>query len=197
MGPTAEELQRLVDKDQITDVLYQWSRGVERKDWDLVRACYTEDARDEHGSVNSNVDDFISWMRAYHTHIEHAVFNSTNILIEFIDADRAFVETHGTSMQRYSSAARDARVTFLGDEWRDKEVPVRVHFAGRKLDEFTRRDGKWRIAKRRQVYEMVDARPAEPGLAMGEDFLVFRRDADDPLYAARVDAGLNRVLTLD
>jgi len=188
--PTTEDLRRLVDKDRITDVLMTWNRGVERKDWDLVRACYTEDARDEHGSVNSNVQDFIEWMKSYHAHIEHVVFNATNILIEFADDDHAFVESHGTSMQRYGPEARDARVTFLGAEWADRAIPVRVHFAGRKLDQFERRDGIWRIAKRRQVYEMVDARPAEPALTLGPDFLVSRRDRTDPLYQARIDAGL-------
>jgi len=188
--PTTEELRRLVDKDRVTDVLMQWNRGVERKDWDLVRACYTEDARDEHGSVNSNVHDFVEWMKSYHAHIEHVVFNATNILIEFADDDHAFVESHGTSMQRYGPEARDARVTFLGEEWADRATAVRVQFAGRKLDQFVRRDRTWRIANRRQVYGMVDARPAEPALALSGNFLVSRRDQTDPLYQARIDAGL-------
>ncbi|RHW26238.1 nuclear transport factor 2 family protein [Nocardioides immobilis] len=193
---TPTGLDLVLSKEAIRDVIYQWSRGVSRKDWDLVRACYTEDGVDLHGSVNGDVSDFIAWMKEYHAPIEQVIFFSTNILIEFVDHDTAFVETYGTSIQRHDATARAAREQFLGAEWADKDVPIVIDFAGRKLDTFVRRDGVWRIAVRKQVYEAVHARAAEPAMQDSPDFRVSRRDADDALFDARVAAGLDRRLSL-
>ena len=196
MSTTPTGIDLLLSKEQIRDVIYQWSRGVSRKDWDLVRSCYTDDAADNHGSVNGSVDGFIDWMQAYHSTIEQVIFYSTNILIEFVDMDTAFVESHGISFQRHSAEARDARTTFLGHEWEDKAVPIVLEFAGRKLDTFVRRGGVWRIQTRNQVYESIHARVADPAKEDAPDFRVSRRDAEDALYDARVAAGLDRRLSL-
>ncbi|EFC86800.1 nuclear transport factor 2 family protein [Parafrankia sp. EUN1f] len=84
-GPTG--IGRVIAKDEIRDVIYQWSRGVARKDWDLVASCYTPDGQDNHGSVNGGVQEFLGWMKDYHAHIEQVIFYSTDILIEFVERD--------------------------------------------------------------------------------------------------------------
>jgi len=45
----SDALQRLVDKDQIRDLMSRYARGVDRGDWDLVRDTYHTDATDDHG----------------------------------------------------------------------------------------------------------------------------------------------------
>ena len=159
-------------------------------DWDLVRSCYAPDGQDNHGSVNGGVDEFLAWMRDYHLHIEQAIFYSTNILIEFVDDTHALVESHGISFQRHDESARGARVQFLGPEWEEREVPIVITFAGRKLDEFVRLNDGWRISKRQQVYEMAEARPASNALVDSPTFRVARRDGMDALFEARESAGL-------
>ena len=189
-------IDRLVAKEEIRDVIYQWSRGVARKDWELVKSCYTVDGVDRHGRVNTDVDGFIEWMKSYHATITRAIFFSSNILIEFVDEDRAFVETHGQSIQHHTAAARDVRETFLGPEWADKELPLVVISAGRKLDQFVRRDGVWRIAYRQQVYEYFYAHEDTGSLQDSPDFRVSLRDGADALYGERERAGLPRGLSL-
>ena len=193
-GPTG--IDRLIAKDEIKDVIFQWSRGVARKDWGLVASCYTPDGQDNHGSVNGGVDVFLGWMKEYHARIEQAIFYSTNILIEFVDDSHAFVESHGISFQRHDAGARGARVQFLGPEWADREVPIVITFAGRKLDEFVKLEDGWRIRKRQQVYEMAEARPASNALVDSPSFRVARRDDDDALFDARESIGLPRMPTL-
>ena len=39
-----EALQRLMDKDEIRDVMARYCHGVDRADWDLVRSTYHTDA---------------------------------------------------------------------------------------------------------------------------------------------------------
>ena len=49
-----EALQRLIDKDEIRDVMARYCRGVDRADWDLVRSTYHTDAYDDHGDYRGN-----------------------------------------------------------------------------------------------------------------------------------------------
>ena len=57
-----KQLQAVMDKMAIQDVLTAYCRGVDRMDYGLVRACYTEDAHDDHGLYVGPIDGFIAWM---------------------------------------------------------------------------------------------------------------------------------------
>ena len=48
-GNLDDKLQRLIDKDEIRDLISRYARGVDRADWDLVRDTYHPDATDDHG----------------------------------------------------------------------------------------------------------------------------------------------------
>jgi SnoaL-like domain len=188
---TGDVAERMAAKDQILDVINTWSRAISRRDWDLLRTCYHVDGMDFHGSVDTGVDGFVEWLTAYHEHISQAIFFNTNSIVEFVDSDHAFVETNVLGLQRYTTAARDARAQFLGPD--AAEVELNVQFCGRYLDTFERRAGEWRILVRRTVYETVEGSEARGPLpAEGSGLVVARRDADDPLWQARSQAGLKR-----
>ena len=53
------DLETLIAKQEITDVVYAYARGIDRLDFELVRSCYHPDAYDDHGAFKGNVDDFI------------------------------------------------------------------------------------------------------------------------------------------
>ena len=53
------DLETLIAKQEITDVVYAYARGIDRLDFELVRSCYPPDAYDDHGAFKGNVDDFI------------------------------------------------------------------------------------------------------------------------------------------
>lgn len=59
-------LRRLSAEHEITDVLQRYCRGVDRRDFDLVRSTYHTDATDCHGPYNGNVDGLIQWMTRRH-----------------------------------------------------------------------------------------------------------------------------------
>jgi hypothetical protein len=195
--PTEETIRRLIDRQEITDVINLWSRGAQRKDWDLLRSCYHDDGLDLHGSIDGNVDEFVEWMKGYHATITQVMFCNTNTIIEFVDDDHAFVETNCIGFQRYTRDAQDARVAFLGPEYADKEVEIDMFFAGRYLDQFDRRDGKWRIAKRVVVYEKAEPTEARGPLPGPESGLIVQtRGDDDPLFTERAEAGLGVALSI-
>ena len=44
------DLETLIAKQEITDVVYRYARGIDRLDFELVRSCYHPDAYDDHGA---------------------------------------------------------------------------------------------------------------------------------------------------
>jgi len=45
---TESALEELVARNAITEVLYRYCRGVDRRDWELLRSCYHPEAQDDH-----------------------------------------------------------------------------------------------------------------------------------------------------
>ena len=50
---------RSQDRREIEDCLLRYVRGVDRKNWELVRAAYHPDAHDDHGNYQGGIDGFI------------------------------------------------------------------------------------------------------------------------------------------
>lgn len=131
------DLQALVDKQAITEVLYSYSRAVDRGDEALLRACYHADAVEDHGGTfdGSAADYMAAIGPALHSDrlMTHSV---TNVLIA-LDGDRALSECYYLSFARYPVA----------------EPPFQTLTLARAVDDFERREGVWRIARRRLRWE--------------------------------------------
>jgi SnoaL-like domain len=48
---------RMLDHHEIREVLLRYCRGIDRRDYDLVRSCYHPDATDDHGDFRGGVGD--------------------------------------------------------------------------------------------------------------------------------------------
>lgn len=99
------ELRALLDKQAITEVLLSYSRAVDRGDEALLRACYHEDAVEDHGGA------FLGPASGYVEAILPALHSDrlmthtvTNILIEFDGAASALSECYYLSFARYPAA---------------------------------------------------------------------------------------------
>ena len=53
------DLETLIAKQEITDVVYRYARGIDRLDFELVKSCYHPDAYDDHGAFKGSVDEFV------------------------------------------------------------------------------------------------------------------------------------------
>jgi hypothetical protein len=175
-----EHIHKLSAKEEIRDVLYRYTRGVDRADVELIRQCYHPDADDIHwGTFTGNAREFARYIAQEVRNAVSVQHEITNPLIE-VDGDRAFAES------RYTS-----RVVVLVDDATHGDAtddgPWIEHVArGRYLDVFERRDGTWRIAHRRLVREGGEVRlilhqrartgAAESWPALFPDDLVYRRD---------------------
>lgn len=124
----------------IRDRLDGYCRGVDRRDGALIRASFHPDAIDDHGAFVGNAHEFADWIVERLSSMpmfgQHHV---TNCLIRFDGPDSARVES-------YYLAWHPRR-----DE--DSGRIMLLHNGGRYLDHFTRRDGEWRISRRKVLVD--------------------------------------------
>lgn len=182
-------LDRIEDRLEIQSVLFRYARGVDRRDWELVRSTYHPDGYDDHGNYKGGVDGFIDSLVKRHATVEQSMHVLANCLVEFAGPDRALVETYFSTYQRLSPAAGEARRLYLrgGSIKPDEAVEGTVY--GRYVDIFERRNGEWRVAKRTVVFEVYKGAPAPAGGGLGEAWTRASRDGDDPVQRARRDLG--------
>ena len=183
-------MDRIEDRLEIQSVLYRYARGVDRRDWELVRSTYHPDAYDDHGAYKGGIEGFIASLVKRHATVEQSMHVLANCLIEFAAPDRALVETYFSTFQRLSPGAGDARRAYLrGGPLKDDEA-VEGTVYGRYVDRFERRDGNWRVAHRTVVFEVYKGSPAPAGGGLGEAWTRASRDGDDPVQRARRELGL-------
>lgn len=168
-----DKLAELIARSEIHDCLLRYARGVDRKDWNLVRGAYHRDATDEHGEFVGGIDGFIEWVSARHAAIPFSMHLMINCLIEFANADTAVVETCFVTLQRRN-----------GDDGLELETEV----VGRYVDRFERREGEWRIARRRVVYDSSSSRPST--FVARKSGVLGTRDQSDAIFQLRREAGL-------
>lgn len=167
-----DKLSELVAKNEIEEVLFRYARGIDRRDWDAVRSCFHADAFDRHGEFAGGPPEFIEWVSNRHKDVPFSMHFMGNCLIEFIGDDRAAVETYFIAMQRREAPSGQANGSAEG---KDYEV------FGRYCDLFERRDGAWRVADRKVVYDGTRTQPSSNHLRKRVGVLG-TRDPADPVF---------------
>lgn len=170
------ELRALVDKHAIYEVLARYARAIDRRDETLLRSVFHPDALDHHVGSVSSASDFCA--RAIQLLGEMgAVAHYMGFPLIEIEGDIALSECYAIAFHRLAQDGVEFD-NFLG---------------ARVLDRFERRNGVWRIAHRRVVYDWNrDVATAE---TWGRGFFgpAFcaegRKDRQDPLYEFLADHG--------
>jgi len=181
---------RIADRMAIQDCLFRYVRGVDRKDWALVRSAYHPDAYDDHGNYKGGIDGFIDSLVKRHATIEQSMHVVGNVVIEFDGPDGALLEAYFITHQRLSPAAGDARLAYLRGGSAGPDQAVETEVVGRYVDRMTRRDGEWRIAHRTVVFEVSHGWAAPAGGGLRDNWVVGRRDGNDRIEVARRELGL-------
>ena len=157
----------LESHEEIRSVLMRLARGTDRRDEELIRSCYHEDAFDDHGAFQGSPAEFARWVPEVLGMFKSTMHVLGNILIE-IDGDVAFVETYCTAHHVFPDDHPEGA--------RDGVMGLRY------VDRFERRDGgPWLIAKRVCVWDYAHAVTHEPW-ALGPDYVMGRSGPDDPSY---------------
>ena len=158
-------IDELLAEAEIRDVHLRYCRALDRRDEELLRACFHADAVVElHEELS--VDAFVALGHEMLSHYTGTWHSTSNQLVE-VDGDRAWAERY--TISRHLIAA-------------DDEEPERDFVAyGRYLDQMERRGGEWRIARRRMVVDYTRMETVEPGSG-GIGTTGGARDCSDPSY---------------
>lgn len=146
--PTDSDIARLriaADKIALGELVQKYSRAIDRRDFDLLRTLYHDDAIEEHGDMfQGPVSAYIDWLPGVLAKNEVTVHYVVNALFE-VDGDRAEGEIYKINYHR--STPPDAKETITGS---------------RSHDRFERRDGIWRFTYRGIVLDWSEVRPTDP-----------------------------------
>lgn len=129
----------LLDKQAITELVYNYSRAVDRRDFGLLASLYTPDGIDDHGLYCGDAAGFVEWVRTALATVDMTTHHVHNLLIA-IDGDIAEGEVYVTAYNRIP-----------GDEgqWEDLLQGLRY------LDHYRRTDERWQFSRRTVICDWV------------------------------------------
>ena len=158
------DLQDLIARAEIADVLTRYARSADRCDWATLRACYHPDAHDDHGLYSGGIEGLMAFLRQVADKLLSTTHQLGNLLIE-LDGDSARTEAYCFVWYR--------RVDRQGME---RAVAQGVRY----LDRLERRAGHWAIARRIVVLDWEHLFEGGTAAAIAEGWQRGARGEADP-----------------
>ncbi len=132
------ELQAMLDREAIRNCIARLARGEDRRDAEVLSACYWPDSSFDYGMYQGAFADYLAWVVPG----ADAILNTQHVLGQTVielSGDTAKAETHAISYHRVD----------MGEEVGERDTCI----GGRYLDEFEKRDGVWGIKHRAMLYD--------------------------------------------
>jgi len=151
------------DRQAITDLIYLYCRSMDRRDIPLGYTVFHDDAVTDYGEgfYSGSGHGFIDWVTELHASFTTHSHQITNIILQ-IDGDRAESESYCIVALRQM----------------DGDQLVQITGWCRYLDQWSKRNGRWAIDKRKLVMDLDEVRPVTPLTAAPYG----ARDKSDPSY---------------
>ncbi len=128
------DIQQLLDKQAISELVYAYSRGVDRKDFALLRTLYASDGIDDHGGLyRGPAAGYVDWLEGAMQTVDITTHSVHNHLIAIKDAHSAEGEVYVTAYHRLHDGQGGFNELIEGLRY---------------LDQYTKRDGAWQFARR-------------------------------------------------
>lgn len=142
-------LRRVADEADVAKVILRYAQGIDRRDFDQVRACFAPDARVEGTQHSGPVSDYLPKLLAGVETFPATMHFMGNQLRE-VDGDTARTETYAIA-HHFADAAGTVESLVMGVRY---------------LDELARTgDGRWVITHRRAVSDWVRTGPGREAAA--------------------------------
>lgn len=130
----AGQLDMLVSRAQIHEVVLAYARGNDRNDPAMIRACFWPESTHSHGRFQGSSSEFVGFATKILDGLKFSAHHISNISIE-VAGNRALSECY------YFAHHRRPTKDGAGEE--------DAFFEGRYIDAFERRAGVWKIIRRR------------------------------------------------
>ena len=162
-------------KQEITELLYRYCRGVDRLDMELVRSCYHPDATDSHGTFEGTVEEYLEWSERLLRRYTGSVHTVLNVLAEI---DPEPVDSASGDLEQWARSEAHG----IARHWTEGGPPeLNLSVGFRFIDDVSRRNGgPWLVSRRVATTEWVREEQFRP---FDDRFLRGSRDRSDPLYA--------------
>lgn len=170
MTANTQDIQTLLDKQAIAELVFNYSRAVDRKDFALLRSLYTEDGYDDHGGLyRGSAEGYVDWLEQAMQSCDITTHSVHNHLVGLTGADSAQGEVYVTAYHRLHDGAGGFNELVEGLRY---------------LDEYRRSGGRWRFVRRTLINDWAQVGPAfwnlqDPAL---HGTPVGHCDAHDPSY---------------
>jgi hypothetical protein len=146
MTRTDTMLATLMAKDEIRELAMLYSRGCDRKDFDLVRELYAKGSTDTHGDVfDGPADEYVDFLARS---LPHAPYTGHHICNHLISVD-------------VSAGVGEGEVYVLAFHIypNDKGEMIEDFMTVRYIDRYRIEDERWRFAQRVVTFDMRTTRP--------------------------------------
>lgn len=157
------EVRDLAARRDIYDAVCRYMRGQDRLDPVLHRSAFHDDAWVDCGLMNGTADEFVAFAQGFLGDLESSqhIIGQTHFEI---DGDTASGEVYFYAWHRVHEAGQ----------------PKDLSVAGRYVDEYTCKNGEWRISRRREIVDwartddaadsFLSANPVIRAARQGNDF---------------------------
>jgi hypothetical protein len=133
-------------RQDVAEVLVRYATGIDRRDWELFRTCFTDDCQADYGAIGvwHDADSFTAWMDQAHL--------------------RAGVSLHRVTNQDVTPHADGATARcYLDAIVMSADDRTAVRTVGYCDDELVRAEGSWKIARRRYTMVLCRTEPNTGG----------------------------------
>lgn len=162
-------LANLEARQEITDVLYRYARGNDRRDEALIRSCFWPDGRYIFAPFDGNAQKFVTMAMGILNSLLWCQHYITNPMIE-VRGDQAVSECY--FFAHHHTKKKD------GSE--EEEF-----YEGRYLDRFERRKGVWKSAFRHGIMDYIATAPSPQPYNSIKDHSVY--GPGDPIFKMLAD----------
>lgn len=180
-----DRLEELLAKQAITEVIFRYARAIDRLDEKLLRSCFHQGSSHKHffegpssdpslPSTDEAPGDFVAFALGRLSTYSVTHHQMGNTLIDFVDTDKAHVETYFTAFHR----VRPVGDPLAGEQAFDTEMDYFV--AGRYIDQFECRENSWAITSRTGMTDWVRLEaPSSQGMGLIPSETIGKRAPDD------------------
>jgi hypothetical protein len=197
MANLEAQLRLALDRQEIEHVLKLYCRAIDRLDMELLKSIYHPDGTDDHGSFCGNAHEFAEYIiPSMQVAITDGIHTVTHCTID-VEGDFATSEAYYWAYQR-SPGGEEVVTAFFGEDYAAKARAEGTidgyhdyYCGGRYIDLFERRNGQWKILRRKITNEWNDIRPSDRITGQGHVALFNlpgRRDRQDPVYLNTIPA---------
>jgi len=151
-----KRVEELEAREQIRSVIGRYSRGVDRTEPSVTHECIWPDGRIMLSSLEGTAKDYVDALIG--DYVEEALEATHhligNIIIDLQD-DVAFTESYAVAHHRAHPTAR-SNILMVGTSNIHpgrEQAQLELIIGMRYIDRFERRDGRWKIAERRLVFD--------------------------------------------